>query len=374
MKKITILGRGNAGCLSAMHFYKYRGTKNKPIEIEMIYDPEIAPVPTGQGTLPEFSKLLWTCFGTSTFKGIPMKIKTGIMYENWGTKKDKFLHEFPLGTYGLHISPVDFQNHVCKNLQINFKEKKENILTYDQVDADYIIDCRGTPNDFKEYDTLINPINCALLANLPEKNNDVIWTRCVATSNGWTFYIPLPETTSVGYLFNSDITSKEEAEKDFKNTFEVEKINQVFPFKQYIAKNPIIDSRVFLNGNRLFFLEPLEATAMSSYMQVNRYIWDFLFNDIPEEKINEAIKTSLYNVQDYILWHYGIQSKFNSPFWKYANDLYKKNKPKSIRNVLFAMDNLDEKQKHFLRDSGFLFAQWGLHSFKNWKESVSFKK
>jgi len=120
MKKITILGRGNAGCLSAMHFYKYRGTKNKPIEIEMIYDPEIAPVPTGQGTLPEFSKLLWTCFGTSTFKGIPMKIKTGIMYENWGTKKDKFLHEFPLGTYGLHISPVDFQNHVF----IGFRKAK----------------------------------------------------------------------------------------------------------------------------------------------------------------------------------------------------------------------------------------------------------
>ena len=46
-KKIVILGRGNAGCISALHL---RHELNEKVEIEMIYDSNIPPVPTGQGT------------------------------------------------------------------------------------------------------------------------------------------------------------------------------------------------------------------------------------------------------------------------------------------------------------------------------------
>ena len=33
------------------------------------------------------------------------------------------------------------------------------------VDADYVFDCRGKPNDYSEYDELVNPTNAALLLN-----------------------------------------------------------------------------------------------------------------------------------------------------------------------------------------------------------------
>ena len=40
--KITILGRGNAGCFTALHYgYYTRNLEN--IFIELIYDPDISP-------------------------------------------------------------------------------------------------------------------------------------------------------------------------------------------------------------------------------------------------------------------------------------------------------------------------------------------
>ena len=61
--------------------------------------------------------------------------------------------------------------------------------------------------------------------------------------------------------------------------FHVKKINFVFPFQQYVANEPIIDDRVMLNGNKLFFLEPLEATAMGAYINASRYYYDYIIYD-----------------------------------------------------------------------------------------------
>ena len=44
--KVSILGRGNAGCITAM----YLAYMNPEIELELLYDSNINPVPTGQGT------------------------------------------------------------------------------------------------------------------------------------------------------------------------------------------------------------------------------------------------------------------------------------------------------------------------------------
>jgi len=204
--KISIIGRGNAGCISALHFAHFSKNINTKVELEIIYDPTILPVPTGQGTNLLFPKTLFQNFKCNYIDKFPTTLKTGIMYENFGTKNKKFFHPFPIGEYALHFNPKQLQDFVCNNLKVNFTEKEENITDYNKIDSDYIIDCSGTPKVFTNYEKLINPLNCALLANLPKKENDVKWTRSIAHKNGWCFYIPLPDTTSIGYIFNKDIT------------------------------------------------------------------------------------------------------------------------------------------------------------------------
>ena len=62
--KISIIGKGNAGCVSALHFNHYGKFLNKPIEIETIHDSKIAPVPVGQAATLPLPRLMWQAFGS----------------------------------------------------------------------------------------------------------------------------------------------------------------------------------------------------------------------------------------------------------------------------------------------------------------------
>ena len=368
--KIIILGRGNAGCLSAIHFAHFRHFTNKKVEIELVYDSKIKPVPTGQGTTLDFPVSLFHCFKSSFYQSFPFTFKTGIMYENWSKKNKKMLHAFPLGKYGLHFNPKEFQDYVCNNLKINFTEKDENIKDYNSLDADYIIDCRGTPKSLKEYNTLINPLNCALLAELPKKENDVKWTRCIATKDGWCFYIPLPTKTSVGYLYNDKISSLKQVKNNFNKLFKIDKINHIFPFKQYVAKNPIIDNRVLLNGNRLFFLEPLEATAMATYLWTAKCHYSYMFEDWSKEQTENSIKEYINKIQNFILYHYSNYSLYKTNFWKHAKTLWDNTKTTNLDQELNQVKNMSnlEYQKTF--SSTYEFAQWHQTSIKQWHDQI----
>ena len=368
--KLIILGRGNAGCISAMHFAHFRHTLKQKVEIELVYDSKIKPVPTGQGTTLQFPNSLFFNFGANYINNFPTTLKLGIMYEDWGLKEKKYFHPFPLGTYALHFSPDEFQDYVCKNLKIDFKERDENIKSYDELDANYIIDCRGKPTKLNNYKKLINPLNCALLASAPKKKNDVKWTRCIATPDGWCFYIPLPKKTSIGYLFNKKITSTQNAKNNFKKMFNIDNIDFVFPFEQYLAKEPIIDNRVLLNGNRLFFLEPLEATAMGSYLRICEFYYNFLFNGSTAENTKNEINTFVNKVQDFILYHYSSGSVYKTNFWKKAETLWKKTNTPELNLALDEVSKMSDLDMQRSYSNPAEFALWPPFSVKQWKDNV----
>jgi len=372
--KITILGRGNAGCISAMHFAYYRKFIDTKVEIDLIYDSNIPPVPTGQGTTLDFPPKLFENFGSNILDIFPHTIKCGIMYENWNKKNKKFFHPFPVGNYSLHIEPKAFQDYVCNNLKINFKQKNENIKNYSEIDSDYIIDCRGKPDNLKEYTKLVNPLNCALLAELPPKKNDVKWTKATAHEHGWCFYIPLPTKTSLGYIFNSNITSVEEATKNFKKKFKIKKVNKVFPFNQYIAKEPIIDKRILLNGNKLFFLEPLEATAMGSYNFTVKCYYDYIFNGANVMTTKLKIIDYVTKIQNFILWQYKSNTFYKNKFWKHASDLYDKHDTEDIEKILTIVKDMskDNTRKSVL-DNNF-YGQWQKWNFKIFYDNKNNRK
>lgn len=372
--KLAIIGRGNAGCISALHFAFYRNVLNTSLEIELIFDSKIPPVPTGIGTNLSFPQLVWQQHPFITYlTKFPSTLKMGIMYENWGKKNKEIFHPFQLGQYALHFDPKDFQDFVCENLKINFKERDENITSYSEIDADYIVDCRGKVNDLENYTKLINPLNCSLLGSLPKKENDVKWTRTIATPDGWCFYIPLPNKTALGYIFNTDITSVEEATENFKNLFKVKKIDRVYPFDQYLAKEMIVEDRICLNGNRLFFLEPLEATAMHTYLNACKYFWDYIFNEHSKMATQKKIDDYVYNVQDFVLWHYGNGSVYNTKFWEYAKELHDAHLPESFKKYVRTVKGMTENdiRKSLDDEVNPFFAQWKKWSFKIWYEGMN---
>ena len=345
--KIVIIGGGSAGVWTALH-YGYHTRNNNGIEVELIHDPEIDSFPVGQGTILNAPELLYLACGTDWYHNeIRATPKLGILYENFSKKNKNIYHPFPFNLIAFQADPKYLQKYILNSGWFGVKEG--NVTDLDTVDADVIFDCRGnTKTDDIEYESLYSPVNSVLLAVGPSPAKPQLWSRHVATPDGWTFVIPnTTETTSYGYLYNKDITPLETAKTNFREMFPEasESYSEHFdhkqevvnlPFESYIAKTPIrIDSngrKIILNGNRLAFIEPMESTAIGFYLDVARNTFDLIFGepDSLSQKtklskdifimnaINDHFSKTIHEIRTFILWHYTRGSVYDTPFWRTA--------------------------------------------------------
>jgi len=318
--KVIILGKGLAGAFTAQHFKHY----HPQTDVEIIYDPTIDPVPIGQATFTETPSFLWRFFEMDWYNNpIGATLKTGILYENWGSLKDKFFHPFPFNVTALHYDTTKVQDYILEHGDFTITEK--HVTGYDEVDADYIIDARGFPKDFNEYDDLVNPLNTAILAmkegrDIPEQ----LWSGHVATPDGWTFVIPLKNRTSYGYLCNKDFVNIDEAKNTFCEMFNLDDddIYKTMYFKNYIARESIVDNRIALQGNKLFFIEPLESSSIALYHHWSKLLFSWMvLKDFDTSKIMDTFRKQVIQVQNFILYHYQFGSKWDTEFWRYAKSI-----------------------------------------------------
>ena len=373
MTKVSVVGGGNAGCITALYLSWYK----KELEVELIYNPDVPCERVGQASVLDPPKLLWAATGFNWYNNpIHATFKSGILYEGWGQYNEKLFHGFPAHSMAMHYCPWEMQKHVLNSG--HFKVTEGDVDPKD-VDADYVFDCRGKPKDFSDYDDLINPTNAAILAKPNWDTTKAFWSRHVATPDGWTFIIPThSESPShdycVGYCYNSNITSKEDAESNLSSMFDVE-IKKHLKFKNYLAKNPIVDDRIFLNGNRLFFLEPLESSSVQAYVECARFFVDYIITK--KESIEQAAcsaKQYIRQLQNFVLWHYQFASKYDTPFWDYATKLSFKDKTfDAMVEYCLQTSKRDILPKSYGGMTSELsqYGQWPANSFKVWYEGMT---
>ena len=373
MTKVSVVGGGNAGCIAALYLSWYK----KDLEVELIYNPDVPCERVGQASVLDPPKLLWAATGFNWYNNpIHATFKSGILYEGWGQYNEKLFHGFPAHSMAMHYCPWEMQKHV---LNSGLFKVTEGDVDPKDVDADYVFDCRGKPKDFSDYDDLINPTNAAILAKPNWDTTKAFWSRHVATPDGWTFIIPThSESPShdycVGYCYNSNITSKEDAESNLSSMFDVE-IKKHLKFKNYLAKNPIVDDRIFLNGNRLFFLEPLESSSVQAYVECARFFVDYIITK--KESIEQAAcsaKQYIRQLQNFVLWHYQFGSKYDTPFWDYATKLSFKDKTfDAMVEYCLQTSKRDILPKSYGGMTSELsqYGQWPANSFKVWYEGMT---
>ena len=204
MIKIAIIGAGNAGCVTALHFYKYLSEETDlSFEITIYHSPNEHPIErVGQGTLLGVAALISSTLGIDWYNNpIDATFKTAFMYEGWGKKQDKIFAPFSdMSEMAMHFVPQKLSNVVLES-KLFTVEEKIIIDPEKEIDADWIFDCRGRNNRDKDnYESLINPLNSVLLCNKDGKEFDLSHTRCATTPNGWTFIIPNKDSVSYGYL------------------------------------------------------------------------------------------------------------------------------------------------------------------------------
>jgi len=318
MKKLAVIGAGNAGCVTALHWRLHQ----PDLEIDLYHDAEHHPIErVGQGTIIPVAQLLSYSLGCNWYDNkLGATLKTGILYKNWGRKKNQFFHDFySMDQVSIHYTPKKLSDAVLSSGWFDVKEE-EITDPENEIDADFIIDCRGKKaRDKNNLMTIVNPINSVLLASLPKK--EMIWTEAQATPNGWTFTVPVEDKLSLGYLYNADLTSKEEATKDFIERFGVEEIEHSMKFDNYCSSNPFIGERTLLNGNQCAFIEPLEATATGLYLWIARVGYDHLINKVDIPQCLHLLNKEVGSIANFVLWHYKTRSKFDSPFWNHVKEL-----------------------------------------------------
>jgi hypothetical protein len=375
--KIAVIGKGTAGCLAVAHMSQTLETS----EVEWIYDPEIEASSVGEGTTHTVPSSLNLLLGLNYNDLSEMNgtVKTGIYKEGW--KRDsEFTHAFPMGLTGIHFSANDLHQKIFDTVETfdNVKITEKNVAIED-VDADHIMVCTGAPDnmdDFYQIDSI--PVNACLVRNYADYQESFNYTKCIARPNGWMFFIPLGNRCSVGYLYNSDIASKQFIIDDFEDELEKQVdfhslsciSEKWLTFNNYARKQNFVDSRIAYNGNASFFLEPLEATSTATICEINtlaQNLWEFGGIPASADDMNTNYMSAIEEVEAMIALHYFAGSKYRTEFWdkatlKAENVLrthleHKTEFAEIIVNC--AAGNYTNHNTWFYRDVG----TWNIHSY-----------
>lgn len=339
-QKLTVIGRGTAGLLAAMMTRKWG---QNDVVVEVVYNPEVKEASVGEGSQLSLPSLLYLCEGITQrdwagmFRGT---VKSGIDYLGWG--KNDFFHPFTPPAFGMHFSAQDFQqtmtNILAQKHSIQFVEK--DIKSHDELDTDFIIDATGAPKDIDnnpDYERLSNiAVNSAMVAQIPWEHPDFTYTLAHAEYYGWIFGIPLQNRLSLGYMYNKDISNKDDVEENFEEYITMqghkvpEKLNHI-NFNSYKRVDNWPDDRTAYVGNSSYFLEPLEATAIQFTTDIiERTIMMWATNTYGEtiakgrETCNEWYHQWLQEAQAIIGCHYAadcIKWGEKNEFWPHAQKL-----------------------------------------------------
>ena len=317
---IVVVGAGTVGVMSVLHFLYY--SKHK---ITCIHSSTKDILGIGESSNVQLPDLLWKSIQLNPYneKDLELSFKYGVKYQNW-REKDFFSPIIP-NEYAIHfdnfrLAKVCFEK--CKKIyKERFEEKDIVVNDIDSLkkDYDFIIDCRGYPDDYSDYYMSELPLNHCLVKAIPEKGS-FDFTYHYAHRNGWMFGIPLKTRQGWGYLFNDRLTSIDDAVENISEIFneKTEYSNlREFKFKPYRCKTFLKDN-ILKNGNRAIFYEPLEALSGVFYDKINRTSFDYLCGNRSEDQVNVEINQAALQYERFIAFVYHGGSIYNSAFWQDA--------------------------------------------------------
>ena len=361
--KIAVLGTGTVGVMSVLHFLRYLDNS----EITCIYNPNKKILGIGESSNVQLPHLLYHSVKFNVFINsdeLSSTVKLGVLYKNW--RKKEFISPILPTNYAMHFDNFALSDKMFdrakkiygkkfKILNKDIKEMKQNnkevTIAFDKGKKtyDYVIDCRGYPEDYSDYHMITSlPINRAFVNLIPEPGN---WdyTYHYAHKNGWMFGIPLTHRQGWGYLFNDKITSEQEAVNEINQIFKSNKTKKDlrdFNFKPYRAKK-FLEGRIIKNGNRAIFYEPMEALSGVYYDGLNKFFYDYINKQIDQDTVNDVLDVKAKQYENFICYVYNQGSIYKTKFWKdvkKSTDKHLKNNEiwnKTLNTLNNNQDNLD---------------------------------
>ena len=255
------------------------------------------------------------------------------------------------GLYAKYLRKIAEENG-CKRIegkitQVNFDTQSGDIdhLVMENgqtIDGDLFVDCSGfvgllinkaLGTDYDDWSHYL-PCDSAVAVQTKSVEDPIPYTRSIARDAGWQWRIPLQHRVGNGMVFCSKFLSDEQATETLLNNIEGEPLTKprIIKFRTGQRHKHWNKNCVAL-GLAAGFLEPLESTSIHLIQTgIIRLLQMFPIDGIQQsdvEEFNAQMKEEFLFVRDFIVLHYHVTEREDTPFWKQCKNM---EIPKSLRH------------------------------------------
>ncbi|EGF91725.1 tryptophan halogenase PrnA [Asticcacaulis biprosthecium C19] len=169
------------------------------------------------------------------------------------------------------------------------------------------------------------------------------YTTSTAREAGWQWRIPLQHRTGNGYVFSSDYISEDDA-----STLLLQRLDGKAQAEPRIIRfltghrKQMWNRNVIAMGLASGFLEPLESTSIFLVQEAIVTLIKYFPKDgiLPSQRacFNRDLLAAYDNVKDFLIAHYKVTTRDDTPFWAYVKNM---DIPESLKFRLeaFAQNN-----------------------------------
>lgn len=202
------------------------------------------------------------------------------------------------------------------------------------IEGDLFIDCTGFRGLLIEqtlhtgYEDWSHWLACdsAVAVQTEATGPALPYTRSIAHDAGWRWRIPLQNRVGNGLVYCSRLLSDDDARQRLLDSVEGKPINEPRLIKYRTGRRrKAWNKNCVALGLASGFVEPLESTSIHLIMiGMTRLMQLFPFDGVTDsliEQYNSQTKTELEKIRDFIILHYHVTERDDSPFWRYCKNM-----------------------------------------------------
>jgi tryptophan halogenase len=220
----------------------------------------------------------------------------------------------------------------------------------ERLEGDLFIDCTGFRGllieqtlkaGYEDWSHWL-PTNSGLAVQTGSAGPAIPYTRAIAHDAGWQWRIPLQHRVGNGLVYCNEYLSDDEARSRLLGQIEGEVLTEPRLIRYLTGRRrKVWDKNCIAFGLSSGFVEPLESTSIHLIMIGATRLAQLFpfggFSDALIDRYNALARAELEGIRDFIILHYKLTERDDSPFWRRCRDM---EVPESLaRRIALFRDN-----------------------------------